>query len=104
MNYSEITTTEMILFERFLIKGIEPKFRCENEEHLSAMKEYVKLAKAMPYEEILRALYEYDESSPKMDELQFIKDLQNQYNQTEENVLRRIKYIRKLSSLPFKWE
>lgn len=51
----------------------------------------------MPEEKILDALHDYDNSRPKMDELQFLRGLQEQYEQSEEAVIRRIREVRRMS-------
>ena len=58
---------------------------------------YMAAAFIMPYEDILCALQKYDRSKPKMDEIVFVRNLQNQYRQKERSVLRRIKEVRKIS-------
>lgn len=50
----------------------------------------------MPYEKIVKDIIRYDNSSPKMDELKFINDLQIKYNQSKENIILRIQQVRKI--------
>lgn len=58
---------------------------------------YKAAAYIMPYLEILHKLQEYDDSNPKMDELKFIRTLQENYGQSEEGVIRRIREVRSLN-------
>ena len=51
----------------------------------------------MPYEEILKALQEYDKSFPKMNAIQFVRKLQETFEQSETAVIRRIKEVRRIS-------
>ena len=53
----------------------------------------------MPYVPMRDALKKYDESSPKKDEIKFVRGLQDEFNQTEEDVLKRIRHVRKVSEL-----
>ena len=57
---------------------------------------YKTAAYIMPLEQIAEELRKYDHSSPKMDELRFIHDLQTRYEQSETAVIRRIREVRKL--------
>lgn len=58
---------------------------------------YKAAAYIMPYTQILPKLQKYDSSKPKMDELKFISDLQKDYGQNEEAVIRRIREVRSLN-------
>lgn len=58
---------------------------------------YKTAAYIMPYEEILKALQEYDKSFPKMNAIQFVRKLQETYEQSETAVIRRIKEVRRIS-------
>ena len=87
------------VIESFLIRGEEPGIRSDSSEYLELCQAYVMLAQSMPYKEILKALKEYDNSHLKIDEIKFVRGLQEKYNQTEENVLTRIRFVRKLSQL-----
>ena len=58
---------------------------------------YMAAACIMPYEDILRELKLYDASHPKMDEIKFVRNLQNKYDQSETAILRRIREVRKIS-------
>lgn len=57
---------------------------------------YMTAAYIMPFEQIVKELNKYDHSSPKMDELVFIRSLQKRYEQSETAVIRRIREVRKL--------
>ncbi|WP_195462860.1 ImmA/IrrE family metallo-endopeptidase [Anaerotruncus colihominis] len=58
---------------------------------------YKTAAYIMPYEEILKALQEYDKSFPKMNAIQFVRKLQETFEQSETAVIRRIKEVRRIS-------
>ena len=57
---------------------------------------YKTAAYIMEYDQIRSMLEEYDNSKPKADELKFIFNLQKNYEQGEETVLRRIREVRRL--------
>ena len=59
--------------------------------------EYMKMAIKMPIEEIKESLAIYDASSPKMDEVKFIINLQNKYEETRENIIKRIRQVRHIT-------
>jgi hypothetical protein len=99
MTLKEFRMDTAYVIENFLIRGSEPKIHSESSEYLEMCEAYVMLAESMPYQEVLRDLREYDNSHPKMDEIKFVRDLQSKYNQTEENVLTRIRFVRKLSKI-----
>lgn len=99
MNFAEINIDTALVIEDFLLKGKEIKVNAPTEEYLKACHEYCELAKSMPYHEMQDAIKAYDNSKPKMDELEFVKALQTKYAQTKEHVLIRIKYVRKLSNV-----
>ena len=56
----------------------------------------------MPYVPMRDALKKYDESSPKKDEIKFVRGLQDEFNQTEEDVLKRIRHVRKFIKIQAK--
>lgn len=99
MDYKKVTPEEMLIFEKFASVKKQPKVNCKNDEHRQACLEYQHLALAMPYAEIHAALKQYDNSSPKMDEIKFIRDLQNKYHKSEQDVLKRIRYVRQVSKI-----
>ena len=94
MDYSKLTLTEIMIFEKFATADYVPNVNCKNEIHRQACLEYQRLANAMPYVPMRDALVMYDESSPKMDEVEFVRDLQEEFNQTEADVLKRIRHVR----------
>ena len=96
MKTEQLRPEEQIVFETFASKKMQPKINDEVEEHKIACEEYLARATAMPYNDIKQALLDYDSSSPKMDEIKFVRDLQEKYQQSEENVLKRIKDVRRL--------
>jgi hypothetical protein len=57
----------------------------------------IDLAKAMPKKEIEAAIQEYDASSPKMDELKFVRDLADKYGVGRGDVILRIQYVRRIN-------
>lgn len=61
---------------------------------------YMTAAYIMPKEQIQNVLNTYDNNKPKMDELVFIRSLQERYEQTETAVIRRIREVRRLSKAP----
>ncbi len=99
MNYQKVKPEEMLIFEKFASVKKKPNVRCTNEEHRQACLEYQRLALAMPYAEMKAALNKYDNSHPKMDEIKFVRDLQDKYNQSEQDVLKRIRYVRLVSKI-----
>ena len=99
MDYSKLSVAEIMIFERFATADYVPNVRCENKVHRQACLEYQRLANAMPYISMRDALKKYDESSPKMDEIEFVRDLQKKFNQTEEDVLKRIRYVRRVKKI-----
>lgn len=60
---------------------------------------YLTAAYIMPYDEIAEEIKEYDNSKPKMDELKFLRNLELKYEQSRLAVIRRIREVRRLSSL-----
>jgi hypothetical protein len=99
MDYSKLSITEIMIFEKFATADYVPNVKCQNEVHRQACLEYQRLANAMPYVQMRDALKKYDESSPKMDEIKFVRDLQNEFNQTEEDVLKRIRHVRQFTKI-----
>ena len=99
MDCSKLSVAEIMIFERFATADYVPNVKCENEVHRQACLEYQRLANAMPYVPMRDALVMYDESSPKMDEIEFVRDLQKKFNQTEEDVLKRIRYFRRVKKI-----
>ena len=95
MDDSKLSVSEIMIFEQFATADYVPNVRCKNEVHRQACLEYQRLANAMPYVPMRDALKKYDESSPKMDEIKFVRGLQDEFNQTEEDVLKRIRHVRK---------
>ena len=59
--------------------------------------EYLNFALKMPLEEIREFLNLYDTSSPKLDEVKFIINLQNKYLETRENIIKRIRQVRHIT-------
>lgn len=59
--------------------------------------EYTKLAIKMPIDEIREFLSIYDTSSPKLDEVKFIINLQNKYLETRKNIIKRIRQVRQIT-------
>ena len=100
MNYSQLSVTEIMIFEKFAMDAnYVPNVKCENEVHRQACLEYQRLANAMPYVPMRDALKKYDESSPKMDEIKFVRGLQEEFNQTEADVLKRIRHVRQFTKI-----
>ena len=66
----------------------------KNKLHVQAFE----LASSMPLGEISRAIREYDESSPKIDELTFVKELAEKYNVKKGQVITRIQHVRRINS------
>ena len=57
-------------------------------------KEYLETAIKMPTSEIKTFIEFYDNSSPKYDELKFIRMLMTRYNETRQNIIKRIQQVR----------
>lgn len=57
---------------------------------------YLTAGNIMKYREIKKALQRYDDSFPKMDELEFIENLCDKYGQEKVAVIRRIREVRKI--------
>lgn len=60
-------------------------------------KQALELAFVMPLGEMTKAIGEYDESSPKMDELKFVSDLAKKYNVERGQVITRIQHVRRIN-------
>ncbi|MBQ9072736.1 MAG: hypothetical protein IJY25_06225 [Bacilli bacterium] len=74
------------------------KISTEYDEQLSLEDwEYFDFACMLPIEEIMEALNDYDNSSPKLDELKFINSLAVKYNVSKYEIIRRIRDIRKIN-------
>lgn len=58
---------------------------------------YLTAAYSMPRAEIAKRIKEYDESSPKMDEMKFVSDMAKKYRRSSKSVIRRIQEVRSLS-------
>ena len=56
----------------------------------------IDLAHMMPFKAIQTAIEEYDNSHPKMDELQFVSDLCKRYSARRIDVIDRIQYVRRI--------
>ena len=56
----------------------------------------IDLAHTMPFKAIQTAIEEYDNSHPKMDELQFVSDLCKRYSARRIDVIDRIQYVRRI--------
>lgn len=75
------------------------KKRDRNREKKELEINYLAAAYAMPCNEIYMALKGYDDSHPKPDEVLFIKNLSEKYNQTEDAVFRRISEVRHIQKI-----
>ena len=60
-------------------------------------KQALELAFIMPLGEMTKVIREYDESSPKMDELKFVSDLAKKYNVERGQVITRIQHVRRIN-------
>jgi len=58
---------------------------------------YLAASYSMPYDQMLKAISEYEKSSPKMDELKFVAGLCERYHQSWETVLRRIREVKRIA-------
>lgn len=72
------------------------KRRGKTESREEQRTNYKTAAYIMPADQIARALDVYDHSVPKQDEIEFIRSLQERYEQSERAVIRRIREVRKL--------
>ena len=59
-------------------------------------REYFEFAIKMPTSEIKTFIEFYDDASPKYDELKFVSMLMSRYNETRENIIKRIRQVRKI--------
>ena len=76
------------------------KIVIEEQEYLTLSDwEYFNVACIIPFEEIEQQLNKYDTSTPKMDEVKFIEDLQNYYNVSKNIIINRIKNVRKINKV-----
>ena len=57
---------------------------------------YMAASYSMPFVQIKEAIRNYNDSSPKADELVFIHDLCEHYGQERESVLRRIREVKRI--------
>lgn len=73
------------------------KLMHDNTVSCDALAKAIDLAKAMPQKEIETAIYEYDKSCPKMDELKFVNDLADKYSVERGDVILRIQYVRRIN-------
>lgn len=74
------------------------KISTEYDEQLSLEEwEYFDCACLLPLEEMIVALNNYDNSNPKIDELNFINFLAIKYNVSKYEVIRRIRDVRKIN-------
>lgn len=86
-------------------KIIEPSRMIEIDKNIEILttfglpdveREYIEFAIKMPTSEIRAFIEFYDTSSPKYDELKFILMLMTRYNESRENVIKRIHQVRKI--------
>ena len=68
----------------------------DNKVSCDILAQAIDLAIAMPQAEIDSAITEYDQTSPKMDELLFVKNLQTKYNASRGDVIQRIQHVRRI--------
>ncbi len=73
------------------------KKKGKTSSHEEQRTNYMTAAYIMPFKQIVKYIYDYDHSIPKMDEIVFIRTLQNHYGQSETAVIRRIREVRKLN-------
>lgn len=59
-------------------------------------REYLELAIKMPTSEIKTFIEFYDNSSPKYDELKFMLMLMTRYDENRDNIIKRIKQVRRI--------
>ena len=74
---------------------LEEKLVGEECQNTKEMK-YVSRAHAMPFAQIKRAIQNYSNSTSKVDELVFIQDLCERYDQSRKSVLRRIREVKRI--------
>ena len=77
-------------------KCFSRKKKGKTNSHEEQRTNYITAAYIMPAEQIKKELYDYDHSTPKTDEIVFIRTLQTRYEQSETAVIRRIREVRKL--------
>lgn len=87
--YKIIKTSRMMEIEEMIPLG-------QNASLINEEREYLKLAIKMPFSEIRTFIEFYDSSSPKFDELKFVAMLETRYKETRENVIKRIRQVRKI--------
>lgn len=58
---------------------------------------YKAAAYIMSWDKMTKELYAYDNQKPKMDELKFLRNMQEKYEQSEEMVIRRIREVRRMN-------
>lgn len=102
----KITTEALIEIENIIqqkkkegsydVKKLDNLFNNYKSRNISEKKAFA-LAVFMPIEEITAAINQYDESSPKLDELKFVKKLSEKYQVTNYDVILRIQYVRRIN-------
>lgn len=78
--------------DRVFTRKVGGKTETEDEQHVN----YLTASAVMRYQKIKRQLEKYDNSKPKMDELDFVNSLCKEYDQDRVAVMRRIVEVRKL--------
>lgn len=77
------------------------KKKGKTKDHAEQITNYKTAAFIMPYEEILKEIERYDSSHPRLDEIKFVEELKQKYEQDEVAIFRRIKEVRMLSKNNF---
>lgn len=94
-------------------KIVEPSRMIEIDESIELIttfgltdveKEYLNLAIKMPTSEIKTFIEFYDNSRPKYDEIKFVLMLETRYNESRENIIKRIQQVRRIMEYEKKLE
>lgn len=79
--------------EKTFERRIKGKTNSQHEQEIN----YLAAAYSMPYDQMLKAIKEFNESTPKADELLFVSDLCKKYGQSRVSVLRRVREVKRIA-------
>lgn len=80
----------------YVQETFERKVRGKTKDSHEQEINYMAASYSMPFVQIKEAIQNYNDSSPKADELVFIHDLCERYGQERESVLRRIREVKRI--------
>lgn len=92
-----IKISRMIEIEEMISLG-------QNASLINEEREYLEFAIRMPFSEMKTFIEFYDSSHPKLDEIKFISILKTRYKESQENVIKRIRQVRRIMEYEKKLE